>query len=104
RVEAPRSRAGPGSSGWAAAAVPAGPGAAAGTGPVAGSVPCRLGRQSRQARTAPGPDARRRERGRAMTAGKLEDLGGRWRLRFTRELAHPQEKVWRAITEPKHMQ
>ena len=39
-----------------------------------------------------------------MTAGKLEDLGGRWRLRFTRELAHPQDKVWRAITEPEHMQ
>jgi uncharacterized protein YndB with AHSA1/START domain len=39
-----------------------------------------------------------------MTAGTLEDLGGRWRLRFTRELAHPQEKVWRAITEPEHMQ
>jgi uncharacterized protein YndB with AHSA1/START domain len=39
-----------------------------------------------------------------MTAGILEDLGGRWRLRFTRELAHPQEKVWRAITEPEHMQ
>ena len=38
-----------------------------------------------------------------MTAGKLEDIGGRWRLRFTRELAHPQEKVWRAITEPEHM-
>ncbi len=43
-------------------------------------------------------------RGRAMTMGKLEDLGGRWQLRFTRELAHPQEKVWRAITEPEHMQ
>ena len=39
-----------------------------------------------------------------MTAGTLEDLGGRWRLRFTRELAHPQEKVWRAITEPEHLQ
>ena len=38
-----------------------------------------------------------------MTAGKLESTGGRWQLRFTRELAHPQEKVWRAITEPEHM-
>ena len=38
-----------------------------------------------------------------MTTGKLEEIGGRWRLRFTRELAHPQEKVWRAITEPEHM-
>jgi uncharacterized protein YndB with AHSA1/START domain len=39
-----------------------------------------------------------------MTAGKLEDIGGgRWRLRFTRDMAHPQDKVWRAITEPEHM-
>jgi uncharacterized protein YndB with AHSA1/START domain len=38
-----------------------------------------------------------------MTAGKLEEAGGRWRLRFTRELAHPRERVWRAITEPEHM-
>jgi uncharacterized protein YndB with AHSA1/START domain len=35
--------------------------------------------------------------------GVLEDLGGQWRLRFTRELAHPREKVWRAITEPGHL-
>ena len=35
--------------------------------------------------------------------GTLEDLGGRWRLRFTRELGHPQEKVWRAITQPEHL-
>lgn len=35
--------------------------------------------------------------------GTLEDLGGRWRLRFTRELAHPQDKVWRAITRPEHL-
>lgn len=35
--------------------------------------------------------------------GALEDLGGRWRLRFTRELAHPPERVWRAITEPEQL-
>jgi uncharacterized protein YndB with AHSA1/START domain len=35
--------------------------------------------------------------------GKLEQAGGRWRLCFTRELAHPQPKVWRAITEPEHL-
>lgn len=28
---------------------------------------------------------------------------GRWQLRFRRVLAHPQEKVWRAITEPEHL-
>lgn len=38
------------------------------------------------------------------TQGTLEDAGGRWRLRFTRPLAHSPEKVWRAITEPEHLQ
>ena len=36
--------------------------------------------------------------------GTLEHPDGRWRLRFTRALAHPPEKVWRAITEPEHLQ
>jgi uncharacterized protein YndB with AHSA1/START domain len=36
--------------------------------------------------------------------GTLERLDdGRWQLRFTRTLAHPQEKVWRAITEPEQL-
>ena len=35
--------------------------------------------------------------------GALEDLGGRWRLRFIRELRHPRELVWRAITEQEHL-
>jgi uncharacterized protein YndB with AHSA1/START domain len=36
--------------------------------------------------------------------GTVEQDGqGRWRLRFTRLLAHPPEKVWRAITEPDHL-
>ncbi len=36
--------------------------------------------------------------------GTLEQAdGGRWRLRFVRTLAHPPEKVWRAITEPEHL-
>src|SRR5947208_3427599 len=36
--------------------------------------------------------------------GKLEQgRDGRWQLRFERQLAHPQEKVWRAITEPEHL-
>lgn len=35
------------------------------------------------------------------TLDRLND--GRWQLRFTRELGHPQEKVWRAITEPEHL-
>jgi uncharacterized protein YndB with AHSA1/START domain len=28
---------------------------------------------------------------------------GRWKLCFKRALAHPPEKVWRAITEPEHL-
>ncbi len=36
--------------------------------------------------------------------GTIEQLDdGRWRLRFTRALQHPPEKVWRAITEPEHL-
>lgn len=37
-------------------------------------------------------------------SGTVEQLDdGRSRLRFTRVLAHPQERVWRAITEPRHL-
>jgi uncharacterized protein YndB with AHSA1/START domain len=36
--------------------------------------------------------------------GILEPDGDRWRLRFTRRLAHPPEKVWRALTEPEHLE
>jgi len=35
--------------------------------------------------------------------GQLEQVDGRWRVRFTRRLAHPPEKVWRAVTEPEHL-
>jgi uncharacterized protein YndB with AHSA1/START domain len=35
--------------------------------------------------------------------GTLEQTGDRWRLRFTRRLGHPPEKVWSAITEPEHL-
>jgi uncharacterized protein YndB with AHSA1/START domain len=39
-----------------------------------------------------------------MKYGTVEQLDdGRWQLRFTRQLAHPQSKVWRAITEPEHL-
>jgi len=39
-----------------------------------------------------------------LAMGTLEEAGGgRWRLRFTRTLDHPPEKVWRAITEPEHL-
>lgn len=39
----------------------------------------------------------------ARMEGVLEDTDGRWRLRFTRRIAHPPERVWRAITEPEHL-
>jgi uncharacterized protein YndB with AHSA1/START domain len=38
-----------------------------------------------------------------MTAA-LEQTDAGPRLRFTRFLAHPPEKVWRAITEPEHLE
>jgi uncharacterized protein YndB with AHSA1/START domain len=39
-----------------------------------------------------------------MTYGTLERLtDDRAKLRFTRSLHHPPDKVWRAITEPEHL-
>jgi len=35
--------------------------------------------------------------------GTLEKTDGRWRLQFVRHLPHPPEKVWRALTEPEHL-
>jgi len=35
--------------------------------------------------------------------GTLTRQGDRWTLVFTRRLAHPREKVWRAVTEPQHL-
>lgn len=36
--------------------------------------------------------------------GQLTQLEGRWQLRFTRELQHPPDKVWRALVEPEHLE
>ena len=35
--------------------------------------------------------------------GRLDQVAGRWRLRFSRTISHPPEKVWRALTEPEHL-
>jgi uncharacterized protein YndB with AHSA1/START domain len=35
--------------------------------------------------------------------GQLSRAHGRWQLEFTRQLPHPPEKVWRALTEPEHL-
>jgi uncharacterized protein YndB with AHSA1/START domain len=35
--------------------------------------------------------------------GTLEQASSGWRLRFTRDLAHPAERVWRAVTEAEHL-
>lgn len=35
--------------------------------------------------------------------GILEPAGDSWRLRFSRELAHPADVVWRALTEPEQL-
>ena len=39
-----------------------------------------------------------------MKDGRLEQAGNRWQLHFTRRLPHPPEKVWRALTEPEHLE
>ena len=39
-----------------------------------------------------------------MRDGHLEEVDGSWRLRFTRVLPHAPEKVWRALTEPEHLE
>ena len=35
--------------------------------------------------------------------GTLQSVGETGVLTFTRHLAHPREKVWRAVTEPEHL-
>src|ERR1700722_6924529 len=35
--------------------------------------------------------------------GDLEQSGENWTLRFVRQLAHPAERVWRALTEPEQL-
>ena len=31
--------------------------------------------------------------------GRLDRPGNQWQVRFTRRLAHPREKVWRALAD-----
>jgi uncharacterized protein YndB with AHSA1/START domain len=38
-----------------------------------------------------------------MTLGRLENTAAGPQLRFTRRLAHPAHKVWRALTETEHL-
>lgn len=35
--------------------------------------------------------------------GALDRDGDAWHLTFRRQLAHPPDKVWRAVTEPEHL-
>ncbi|HET6794610.1 MAG TPA: SRPBCC family protein [Acidimicrobiales bacterium] len=39
-----------------------------------------------------------------MAEAELVQAGDRWELRFTRRLAHDQDKVWRAVTEAQHLE
>lgn len=43
------------------------------------------------------------ETGRDPREGTLEQVGGRWRLRFVRVVPHAPEKVWRALTQEAHL-
>src|SRR3954470_22438521 len=47
--------------------------------------------------------ARRNDMDTDPDVGALAKVGDRWELRFSRLLAHPPAKVWRAITEPEHL-
>ena len=38
-----------------------------------------------------------------MPHGTLERAGDRWQLRFARDLRHPPNTVWLALTEPEHL-
>src|SRR5512133_1726496 len=35
--------------------------------------------------------------------GRLEQADGQWQVRFTRAFAHPRDRVWRAVTEARHL-
>src|SRR5215813_12524740 len=48
---------------------------------------------SNRAKYAPGPAA----------GAKVEKDGDKWTLVLTRELRHPPERVWEALTEPAHL-
>src|SRR3954454_20095057 len=94
-----------------APALPHPAGAAAGDRRVADAVPGRVARPARRARAAPRRDARlrlnvrrRREPMTDRDLGTLAEHEGEWQVRFERRLRHPLEKVWRAVTEPEHMQ
>src|SRR5581483_11007789 len=91
-------------------------GAAAGGGCVARALPSLLVGASRRSRTSPRPHgggAAAPERKEAMSretyapgpaaGARIEKDGDKWTLVLVRELRHPPEKVWRALTEPAHL-
>src|SRR5439155_20424380 len=99
-ARAARGRAGPRAPGRAAPAVRVAPRAATRSGRLAAAIPAVVGRPARRAGTAPRHDARHDRKDRRTVNGTLWTEQGRQVLRFERRLAHPVEKVWRAITEP----
>jgi len=48
---------------------------------------------SAHARYEPGPAA----------GIRVEKVGGKWTLVLVRDLRHPPERVWRALTDPAHL-
>src|SRR5215211_7251136 len=99
RLEAPegaaRRRARRGAAGGAAALVPPARPAARRGRRVARALPRPLVEPAGRPRTTPG--------GEPMMSGTLETVDGRPALRFERRLAHPVERVWRAVTDPDEM-
>lgn len=39
-----------------------------------------------------------------MDEGELRAAGERWQIVFTRPLTHPVDRVWRAVTDPAHLE
>lgn len=37
------------------------------------------------------------------TGARVEKSGDKWRLILVRDLRHPPEKIWRALTDPEHL-
>src|ERR1700742_3418210 len=83
----------------------------------AGAVPLVLVRSPRRSRTPPrphGPGNKKEEKEKEMTdrapyapgparGADIRKNGEKWTLILVRELRHPPDKVWQALTDPAHL-
>src|SRR5512132_3971775 len=123
RVQAPASAARGGvrriHGGCTAPSLPAETGAPSGGRRLAGPVPPALVRPRRCSRPPPGPDGlihtiETKDEEKEMTdrepytpgpasGARVEKEGEKWTLVLVRELHHPPQKVWEALTDPAHL-